>query len=293
MRIKTTFACLIFAAACVFAAAADSLAVQPLFPYVLVGRVVDFDNVAYDASSNIRLLARDAKGALLAETTVFTPGGVSAWNFQLNVPVASQGVDGHAAVGDRIALSAIDGSGNVYTGLLTPGNDTVTGAGHYQVVRLMLSPDENGNGISDVYEETKEYDMWLAGIEGAFDPDEDYDRDGVSNRDEYLAGTDPFDRDDYLHVTTLATRSSAAATDDLLEVTFESNPGRSYAVRETASLTGEDGSGPNWQKGVFKLDPASEATVERVANPAQKWEMRTIYLLKKGSQRFYRIEMEQ
>lgn len=265
---------------------------QSLFPYVIVGRVVDYDNVAYDASSGIRLSVRDAKGALLTDGEVFAPGGVSAWNFRLDVPVATQGIDGHAAVGDRLSLSAVDKNGNVYTGLLTTENNVVTGAGEYQVVRVMLASDENGNGISDLYEETKEYDMWLADIDGEFDPAADYDRDGMSNLDEYLAGTDPFDADDYLRAQAVASRSSADGTaDDLLEVTFETNPGRSYAVREADSLQGE--TGPAWQKGLFKLDPASGEKVERVTNPAQKWAMRTIYLLRKGPQRFYRIELEQ
>lgn len=274
------------------AVAAEPQVVQSLFPYVLVGRVVDYDNVAYDASSGIRLSVSDTKGALLAESEVFTPGGVSAWNFRLDVPVATQSVDGHAAVGDRLSLSAVDKSGNVYTGLLTAENNVVSGAGAYQAVRIMLASDENGNGISDLYEETKEYDMWLADIDGEFDPAADYDHDGMSNLDEYLAGTDPFDPDDYLRAKTLVPRRSADGTaDNLLEVTFETNPGRSYAVRETDSLRGDPG--PTWRKGLFKLDPASGEKVERVTNPAQKWAMRTIYLLKKGPQRFYRIELEQ
>ena len=267
--------------------------VQELFPYTIVGRVVDYDNVAYDASSGIRLYARDEGGTLLAKTEVFTPGGVSAWNFQLNVPVASQRTNGYAAKGTVIGLSAVDGNGNVYSGLLTPEEGTVGQAGGHAVVRLMLAEDSNGNGISDRYEESKEYDMWIAGVPGPFDPAKDYDGDGVSNRDEYLAGTDPFDSGDRLAAKTFGAASSDGTSDDLLEVTFEMNPGRTYAVREAGGLAGTDGSAPEWAKGRFKLNRTDAGTVERVSLPAEKWETRTIYLLKKGPQRFYRIELEQ
>ena len=50
---------------------------------------------------------------------------------------------------------------------------------------------------------------------------------------------------------------------------------------------------PSWNNEKFKTDPSSEATVERVTNSRSQYEVKTIYLLKQGAQRFYKLELEQ
>ena len=261
--------------------------VQVLFPYSIAGRVVNYDNVAYDASSGVTLTVRNADGKVLAKSRVFTPGGVSAWNYRLDVPIATRAGGGYAAPGDTLSLTAVDAKGTVYSGLIAGDAAKVGKAGETATVRVMLDDDKNANGIADVYEWSKEYDMWLAGVEGSFDPAADYDGDGVSNRDEYLAGTDPFDPNDFFRVRTAD--GCTEADGEVIALTFEANAGRSYVVRESPNL-GKGKAG--WQRGVFRLDPKKSVTVERVSNDANTWSMRTIYLIKNGPSRFYKLEME-
>lgn len=266
--------------------------VQVLFPYSIAGRVVNYDGIAYEASDDITLYVRGTNGTVLAKSKVFDPGNPTAWNYRLDVPVATRSGGGYAAAGDVLALSAVDAKGVVYDGLVK-GDDAVVGrAGGTATVRVMLAEDANGNGIADVYERSKEYDMWLADVsDPVFDPDKDYDGDGASNYDEYLAGTDPFDRNDYFRVKRAASLSAAEKDDaEVLALTFEANAGRSYVVRETPSL---DPGATRWARGVFRLDPADPATVERVTNDKNTWSERTIYLIKSGQSRFYKVEMEQ
>jgi len=154
-------------------------------------------------------------------------------------------------------------------------------------VRIMLSDDANGNGIADTYEQSKYNWMRKYKITGTFDPNADYDGDGQSNYAEYLAGTDPFSAKDVFEVKVAGSKEEGVG-EEYMKVTFESNPGRTYAVQATDDL----GAPSEWKKEKFKTDPKSATTQERVYNTRSQWEEKTIYLLKQGNQRFYKIELE-
>ncbi len=265
-----------------------------LCPYTIAGRVVNFDGIAFDADDQITLYVRNTAGAVLAKTSVFDPGSPTAWNYRIEVPMASAAADGYAVSGDMLLLSVVDAKGTVYEGFLQ-GEDAVARSGGTVHLRLMLAEDANRNGIADLYEKSKEYDMYLKGIEGeTFDPTKDYDRDGISNYNEYLAGTDPFDTNDFFRISGVTSLTKATDNkeipDDLIAISFEANAGRTYIVNETPSIDGEK---INWQRGAFRMDLNSAATVDRVTNDKQSWSIRTIYLLKNGPARFYRVEMEE
>ena len=63
-------------------------------------------------------------------------------------------------------------------------------------------------------------------------PDHDSDGDNSSNRDEYLANTDPLDPTSHLRITSI-TRSE----ENGLNLTFEQQPGRIYSIQEKARPT--------------------------------------------------------
>ena len=265
-----------------------------LCPYTIAGRVVNFDGIAFDADDQITLYVRNTAGAVLAKTSVFDPGSPTAWNYRIEVPMASAAADGYAVSGDMLLLSVVDAKGTVYEGFLQ-GEDAVARSGGTVHLRLMLAEDANRNGIADLYEKSKEYDMYLEGKEGeTFDPAKDYDVDGISNYNEYLAGTDPFDKNDFFRISGVTSLKKATDNkeipDDLIAISFEANAGRTYIVNEASALDGERTS---WQRGVFRLDPDSEVTTERVTNDKNTWSMRTVYLIKNGPTRFYRLEMEE
>jgi len=261
--------------------------VQVLFPYTIVGRAVDAENKAFDANSGVTMKVTGEDGSVLATAKVYTPGSLSAWNFRLSVPVASAHVPGYAAKGDTLTLTVLK-DGVVYTGYLKGDDARIGEAGASVSIRVMLADDANGNGIADTYEKSKYNWMRKYKITGTFDPNADYDGDGQSNYAEYLAGTDPFDATDRFGVDTMENEKDY--DDRYLKVTFEANPGRTYSLREAAELSAP---AENWEKGAFKTDPASEVTTERVVNSRSEWSVKTIYLLKQGEKRFYKIELEQ
>ena len=249
---------------------------QALYPYVIAGKVVDYENIAFDASSGIQLTVRSAaSGAVLAQSTVKTQTSDSAYNFRLDVPVASDTATGFALPGDTLTLTVVDSANNVYSGFLTGEQATVGRAGDSTVLRVMLSEDKDGNGVADEYEEARLYEgMVLNNVynpDYVYDPAADDDGDGVTNYAEYLAGTDPFLATDYLRFT------EAKFEGESFKVSFETNPGRSYKL--------SDGEHPEKDASDWKFK-------ERVVNDSQTWGERTIYLIKNGDKCFYRLEVE-
>lgn len=260
-------------------AASASAPVQEVYPFDIVGRIVNADYIAYDATSGIRLFVTDKDGNRLAQSTVFTPGTQAAWNFVLSVPLATVRSPGYAVKGDEIRLTVLVGEES-YTGFLKPGEDVVGASGSAVHVRILLAEDSNGNGIADSYEEAMLDEMWYRGLGDTYEPEADYDNDGQSNRNEYLTGTGAFDKDDYFH----ATKIGGDASGELFAINFEANAGRTYAVKESSDLK-------TWKAAAFRLSPDSADEVKAVSNGSQEWMTRTIYLLKDGDKHFYKLEM--
>ena len=283
--IKLKVSALLLAALGGWTLSAETEPVQVLFPYTIVGRVVDAENKAFDANSDVSLKVLSEEGVVLAQTKVYTPGDESAWNFRLGVPVASAHVPGYAAMGDTLTLTVYK-DGLSYTGFLKGEDARIGQLGASVSLRVMLADDDNGNGIADTYEKSKYYWVRKYKLGDSFDPDADYDGDGQNNYAEYLAGTDPFDATDRFGVDTM--ENDRDYDDNYLKITFETNAGRTYKVIGSSDLENQ-----SWDNEKFKTDPSSEATVERVTNSRSQYEVKTIYLLKQGARRFYKLELEE
>src|ERR1019366_9169236 len=87
--------------------------------------------------------------------------------------------------------------------------------------------DQNGNGMSDVWEQ-----IYNA---SSLDPNVDTDGDGVINLKEALAGTNPFDSNSYPHIT------AYGSTGTNFSVTIPCQLGKVYQLQSVPSL-----GGANW-----------------------------------------------
>ena len=280
LKLVLSAMCLLLGAGAARAATTAPTPVQELYPFDIVGRIVNSDNIAYDATSDVRLFVTDADGNQLVQSSVFTPGE-DPWNFVLHVPLATVRSRGYAVKDDPIQLTVLIG-GESYTGFLKAGENKVGVPGSAVHLRILLAADGNDNGIADSYEEAMKDEMWSRGFpEGeAYDPEADYDNDGFSNRKEYFLGTDTFDPNDYFR----ATKVGGGAAGDLFAINFEANAGRTYAVKESPDLK-------TWKAAAFRLSPDSADEVKAISNGSQEWTTRTIYLLKDGDKHFYKLEM--
>ena len=102
-----------------------------------------------------------------------------------------------------------------------------------EVIRFDLSQDDvNNNGLPDWWEIQYFNNLFTAS------PDADSDGDGMSDRTEYLAGTDPTDPHSLLKLT-----AAASPEDNGVKLTWTSAPGKMYTLLSRESL--ETGA---WQK---------------------------------------------
>ena len=268
------------------AALLGQAATQPveLLPFAFTGRIVDYAHVAYrdDLAVEIRVKATD--GTLLAKTTTRTLAG-TVYNYAVWIPLASQAITGHVTVGDPVVFEFVDPEGRVFTGLVPADNAKVGNPGERARVDVILASDANGDGVADEYVESLEYMMWLKGI-AEYDPNADDDKDGQTNYQEYVAGTNPFDPTDRFSVREMAVENGM---EDYIAFRVLVNQGRDYTVETTASL---DTKTIEWVKTQFSVADPSAALQGKIVTGPSETGYRTIYVKKDGPQRFWKLNVE-
>jgi len=157
-------------------------------PPVYGGLVKDYLQQAYSAAREVSVYARRASdGKLLASAK--TGDVLEDLNYTVALPMLSASSTEVVGLeyGQSATFSFLDGDvmwANLATVTpLRPG---------FQRLDVTLGHDANKDGVADEYAAYMEDKMPEYGLSGAFDPEADYNRDGVKNRDHYLAGTNPF-----------------------------------------------------------------------------------------------------
>jgi len=92
---------------------------------------------------------------------------------------------------------------------------------------LTLGEDANGNGLPDAWERAL---LAQPGSSGPIRPQDDFDGDGLSNLDEYIAGTYAFDNKDGFTLKILRVNDNAA------QLEFMVIRGRTYTVHASADF---------------------------------------------------------
>ena len=263
------------------AAFADEASVA-LPPFILTGRVVDYDCVGLKSAE-----VRVRKGALLlARGSVGSFDEDTSANYSIAVPMSNKNVATAASAGDELAVE-IDTGAAVYADT----NLVVSAASPGRTVKLDLKAavSTNGKGVADQYLRDIRYDLEDMGLQVAdYDPDADYDGDGVSNYAEYLAGTDAFDPSD-AGLKILSWRE-VEGNADVMEATFLPGRGRAYSA-ERAPADGE--SALVFEHRPHQTDPAPSAPTKNfLVTEDEDPEVRAVYLYKEGASSLYRLRLE-
>ena len=282
-----------------------SLATEPpaaATPYTFLGRVMDSTHVAFDGDRTATIEVSDEQGNLLVRTATFTRAD-SRRNYVLAVPMATGAANGYVVQDAALEIEVTDDLGKVWSGVVVDAAAGVPGG--VREVDIVLGEDADGDGIDDqLYKRLKAEwewsEYWKAGE--TFDPTKDYDGDGVSTIAEALAGTNPYDPEDVLRITSFShtggTRSRASGADLLstsggsqlaaTALTFDTLGGHAYTVEEATDLAAKD-----WKPCAFTL-PGSDTPVNVLSVPFSDGPVpRTVYLLpSNASKAFFRVRAE-
>ncbi len=174
-----------------------SLQAFPPAPYYTVfGDARDQFGVLIPAGSASVVLYTDAKETT-RESLTATPG--ADFNYQIRVRIdmlrdASASYSSKALVTGKIYTLGIESGGKVYYPIEMASPPAIGSASDRRRINLTLGVDRDGDGLPDAWEESQLYQGGVQpGADGwdlsLIDRDGDYDRDGVSNFMEYLAGT--------------------------------------------------------------------------------------------------------
>lgn len=270
--------------------AAPAVAQQPtvaLPPFIITGRITDARGAGIQ-SAEVRvrkgetLLARGNVGSFDADTSA---------NYALAVPMSNAAIPTAASSGDALTLE-IDAGADTYSDT----NVTITAAKPGRTLKLNIRAASctNPYGVSDAYLSDIRMYVDACGIDGFLDadgnyqPNADFDGDGVSNYAEYLAGTDPFDPDDA--GLRILSWKAVEGNPDVMEATFLPGPNRSYSA-ERADATAAPAL--SFELRPHQLSPEQNAVKKNYLNTGNEDpEVRAIYLYKEGSSSLYRLRLE-
>jgi Bacterial TSP3 repeat len=191
--------------------------------------------------------------------TVATPNLAPGVNYRLAVPMdAGLTADNYQATAVRPTVAfrfkvqigtttylPIELKGS-YAGLGKPSETT-----HLD---LTLGVDADGDGLPDAWEQMLIDMLGLGGLTDV-DPNADNDNDGLSNLQEYLAGTYAFDPEDGFRLDVVG----AGASGPLME--FLAIRGRTYTVLESTDLK-------NWSASRFRVPAEGAAASTRTSYAA-------------------------
>lgn len=258
----------------------------PVGTHLVKGTLKDWQNNVLTSSAAVTIQAVATNGTVIASTPVGNPSA-DGYNFVLQIPLSTTATDSTVAVGDQLNCVLIQETGLALAASpITVGNANAVSSLALEFVNMQSYTNSTGTTVNvpAEYVDTIAAMMEDEGIEGEdYDPFADYDHDGVSNYNEYRAGTDPFNPDDKLEVKAYTASQSAPHA-----ISFEYVGGHIYGVETTLSLTN-----PEWalQK-VKKTETDSEHEQIMPSDDEEDVGLATIYVVpaEGATSQFFKLE---
>lgn len=216
---------------------ASALGAAPVFPYgtyLVKGAFLGDYNTVLRDGGDAKVRVKRSNGTVIAESAFASPNS-EGFNFVLEIPVASASTTKACAVGEMLDCSLITKEEGTMTvpACLKVQSPTVVGNIAYNCVQTKTFTHPTNGSVAEVpIAYIQEAEWYLDGA--SYDPWADYDNDGVSNYDEYKAGTNPFDESDRLRIRTFR------PNDGQFEIAFENVGGHVYAISAANTLARPD-----------------------------------------------------
>ena len=259
----------------------------PVGTHLIKGTLKDWQNKVLTSSADVTIQAVATNGTVIASTKVSDPTA-DGYNFLLQVPLSTTATDSTAAVGDNLNCVLVQASGlSLAATPLEVGQANAVSTHVLALVNTKSYAATNGTdktvSVASEYVDTIAAWMDAYGVAGDYDPFDDYDHDGATNYEEYIAGTNPFDASDKLAITGYAAFQAAPHA-----ISFEYVGGHVYGVVTTLSLTN-----PAWATQPVKKSE-TDVDHEQVMPSANEEDMgvTTIYVVpaEGAASQFFKVE---
>jgi len=228
------------------------LAFPPAPPHSVYGMVRDEQGNPLKGSNPMVVLEVD--GRSVARTTVDSKLELGV-NYRLSVPVDA------GVTADKYKPTALlptvpfrlkvrIGNVNYLPIEMTGASALIAKPSAVSRVDLTLGEDSDGDGIPDAWERNLIAAMGAGKTLADIRPEEDADKDGLSNLQEYLAGTYAFDPEDGFSLSIRAVNAGRSVLE------FTAIRGRSYTVQASADLQ-------TWKSTSFNLGTDTSSAAPR------------------------------
>ena len=254
----------------------------PQAPVITYGLVrAEYGSPMTKASEVALTLVRDddRAGAVYAAGAVGDMG-IPGMNYRLSLEIDSTGPARPYAVTAGTEMFVKATVGGVERALSPVATFVTPAQGTKQRLDFSTGVDADGDGLPDSWEE------WVLDLAGrdsspsgiaAFRPGDDADRDGMTNLQEFLAGTDPFLSTDLLKIESIEVLPDGLRA----KLVFLTSVDRKYRVVMT-----EDLERPVWTPVATARDAESELVYEPYAGNGRRM---TVYVDARLKARFFRV----
>ena len=249
----------------------------PRLGCIYYGQVRNWFGMPCNSADGVRLTALRA-GSTLTWCDVGT-GGTGLMNYSIPINVVAPGPApeaGTVAEGETVLLTATLGGAPVH--LIGNTNLVATGGGVCVRRDFIVGTDHDADGLPD------EWELFMLAAIGPgsgltaieqIRPGDDYDGDGASNIEEFLAGTFAFLAADVLRI------EGWRQAGDNFEMTFYGSAGITYEVRTTA-----DPMAGAWEVVRVAASPMATADASTVKGAG---DVQSLYFATNGCYRFFQL----
>lgn len=250
----------------------------PLPPFIYHGEIVRWDGVAIGAKDDAQVAAK--LGGVVVARCNLVNGEYPNTNYRLHIPMSETRRAGKAQTGDVVTFEVYyDGAvHSVMDAALLPAVGDPAGFGHCNMV---IGTDSNTNGLPDEYDALL-LPYYLLNGQAAADitAQDDFDGDGYSNQQEFIAGTVPVMAADFPSIRSLHTLPAG-----WFAFKFLTAPGRTYRIQGADSAAQFE-----WAQEIFSLQ-TNQVPVKTFFTSEDDG-VTTLYLCPTNQAHFYQLRID-